>query len=199
MKYAVMFALVMLTSTQAVAEGQTTCKAYFQVVEQEGGNLRAGMDGAQKKWWENKGHKKYPDLCWDGSVTSHDKPRYLVIWSKSASSDEHAKFSKSDGAKTARQPAAEVVSNAYGQGPQAIENTAPTAWLYKARRGMAQVSLATISYDGKMELPPVWVPVHDHPFWWPWAESPKILDGAIKYLAQESVFSVAAGVHSANH
>ena len=27
---------------------------------------------------------------------------------------------------------------------------------------MAQVSVVTISYDGKMEIPPVWVPVHDH-------------------------------------
>ena len=70
---AVLFALAMLASTAAVAEGETSCKAYFQVVEQDGGNLRAGMDGAQKKWWENKGHKKYPDLCWDGSVSSNEQ------------------------------------------------------------------------------------------------------------------------------
>jgi len=202
MKYAVVFALLytlaMLACTPAVADGQPSCKAYFQVVQQDGGNLHAGMDGAQKKWWENTGHKKYPDLCWDGSVSSNDKPRYLVIWSKSGSSDE-AKLSKPDGTKTTRQPASGTIPNVYGQHPEAIEKTAPTAWLYKGRWNIAQVSLVTISFDGKMELPPVWVPVHDHPFWWPWADSPKVLEGAMKYLAQESVLSVTAGVRSTNN
>ena len=202
MRYAVMFALLalaMLACTPAVAEGLTSCKAYFQVVQQDGGNLRAGMDGAQKKWWENTGHKKYPGLCWDGSVSSNDKPRYLVIWSKSGSSDTGAKPSKSNGTKTTREPASGTISNVYGQRPETIEKTAPTAWLYQGRWNMAQVSLVTISFDGKMELPPVWVPVHDHPFWWPRADSPKVLEGAMKYLAQESVLSVTAGVRSTNN
>ncbi len=169
------------------------------MVEQDGGNLRAGMDGAQKKWWENKGHKKYPDLCWDGSVSSNDKPRYLVIWSKSGSTDTGAKLSKPDETKTTRPPASGTISNVYGQQPEAIEKTAPRAWLYQGRWTMAQVSLATISFDGKMELPPVWVPVHDRRFWWPRADSPKILEGAMKYLAQESVLSVTAGVRGTSN
>ena len=203
MKYAVMFALLfalaMLASAAAVAEGETSCNAYFQVVEQDGGNLRAGMDGAQKKWWENKGRKKYPDLCWDGSVSSNDKPRYLVIWSKSGSSDTGAKLSKPDETKTTQQRASGTISNVYGQPPEAIEKTAPTARLYQGRWNMAQVSLATISFDGKMELPPVWVPVHNHPLWWPRAASPKVLEGAMKYLAQEPVLSVTDGVRSTNN
>jgi len=184
-----MFALVMLASTPAVAEGQTSCKAYFQVVEQDEGNFRVGMDGAQKKWWENKGQRKYPGLCWDGSVSSNDKPRYLVIWSRSGSSNMYAKLSKSDGTKTAQQPAPGTISSVYGQRPEAIENTAPTAWLYKGRWEMAQVSLVTISFDGKMEFPPVWVPVHDHPLWWSRADSPKVLEGALKYFSQEEDLS----------
>ena len=173
--FGLLFLLAMLASTPAVAEGQTSCKAYFQVVEQEGGNLRAGMDGAQKRWWENTGHKKYLGLCWDGSVSSNDKPRYLVIWSKSGSSDTDAKLSKSDGTKTTQQPASGTISNVFGQRPDGVEKTDPTAWLYKGRRNMGQVSVVTISYDGKMEIPPVWVPVHDRTFWWPRADSRKCL------------------------
>ena len=54
---------------------------------------------------------------------------------------------------------------------------------------MGQVSVVTISYDGKMEIPPVWVPVHDRTFWWPRADSRKVLENTLKYLSKEEDLS----------
>ena len=87
MKHAVIIVLAMLAPLAAFAQDESSCKAYFQVLRAEAGTpgLRVGMDSGQKRWWENKGRKKYPGLCLSGSVTSFDKPRYLVIWSNSKS------------------------------------------------------------------------------------------------------------------
>ena len=93
--------------------------------------------------------------------------------------------SKSDGTKPTQQPASGTISNVYGQRPEGIEKTDPTAWLYKGRWNVGQVSVVTISYDGKMEIPPVWVPVHDRTFWWPRADSPKVLEDTLRYLSKE--------------
>ncbi len=87
MKSFVLVALAMLVSVPALAQDQASCKAFFQVLQANAGTpgLRTGLDRAQKKWWESSGQKKFPGLCLNGSVMSGDKPRYLVIWSKSKS------------------------------------------------------------------------------------------------------------------
>ena len=96
-----------------------------------------------------KDTKNTPTFVWDGSVSSNDKPRYLVIWSKSGSIDD-AKLSKPDGIP--RQPS----SSNRGRSPMSTANgrrrlkrRLPQLGSTKARYSMAQVSLVTISFDGK--------------------------------------------------
>lgn len=75
------------------AQDKTSCKLFFQVLRadaQTPEHLRLGMDGTRKRWWENEGQKKYPELCLDGSVMAADKPRHLVILSRLGSIDETA-------------------------------------------------------------------------------------------------------------
>jgi hypothetical protein len=173
------FALVVLTilgSIPALAQDQASCKAYFQVLSADSGTpgLRVGMDSGQKRWWENTGKKKYPALCLEGSVTSADKPRYLVIWSKSKSVGQ------------ASVPANEV----YGQTSGALQATVPTTpstRIYQARWDKASVTIVDVLYDGNLMLPPVYFEADDH-VWVFWPDSRKVLEAAVKYLSQERVF-----------
>ena len=126
---------------------------------------------AQKRWWESKGQKKYPGLCLNGSVTSGDKPRYLVIWSKSKTIGQ------------ASLPPNEV----YGQTASALQATAPTARIYQPRWDLASVTIVNVLNDGSLMLPPVYFEADQH-FWVLLPDSPKVLDAALKYLSQERVF-----------
>jgi hypothetical protein len=177
MKYAVVVALAMLASIPALAQDQASCNAYFQVLRAEAGTpgLRVGMDSGQKRWWENAGRKKYPGLCLNGAVTSADKPRYLVIWSKS----------KSIG-KSSVTP-----NQVYGEKSNAVQGTAPTAWIYQPRWDTASVTLLFVAYDGSLELPPVYLAPGNLTLGVLWPNSAKVLEAAVKYLAQEPVFSLS--------
>ena len=63
----------------------------------------------RKNGGTSNGQKKYPGLCLNGSVMSGDKPRYLVIWSKSNSIGQ-----------------ASLASNeVFGQTASALQATAP--------------------------------------------------------------------------
>ena len=133
--------------------------------------LRIGLDPAQKKWWESKGQKKYPGLCLNGSVMSGDKPRYLVIWSKSKSIGQGSL------------PPNEV----YGQTASALQATAPTSRIYQPRWDLASVTIVNVLSDGSLLLPPVYFEADQHS-WVLLPDSPKVLDAALKYLSQERVF-----------
>jgi hypothetical protein len=176
MKIFVLVALAALVSNPALAQDQASCKAYFQVLRADAGTpgLRIGMDSGQKRWWEDAGKKKYPDLCLDGSVASADKPRYLVIWSKSKSVGQ------------ASVPANEV----YGQTASALQATVPTTpstRIYQPRWDKASVTIVDVIYDGNIMLPPVYFEADDH-IWVFWPDSRKVLEAAVKYLSQEHVF-----------
>jgi len=173
MKICVLVALAMLGAIPALAQDQASCKAFFQLLRADAGTpgLRTGLDSAQKEWWESKGQKKYPGLCLNGSVTSGDKPRYLVIWSKSKSIGQ------------APLPPNEV----YGQTANALQATAPAARIYQPRWDLASVTIVNVLYDGNLMLPPVYFEADQHArVLWP--DSTKVLDAVLKYLSQERVF-----------
>ena len=157
-----------------LAQDQASCKAYFQVLQGEAGTpgLRAGLDSAQKKWWEDKGRKQYPGLCLSGSVTSADKPRYLVIWMKS----------KTIG------PSSIPPNDAYGQPGSALQAMAPATKIYQSRWDQAAVTVVNVQNDGSLMLPPIYFEAHDHT-WILFPSSRKALEEAVKYLSQEQVFT----------
>jgi hypothetical protein len=173
MKPAVVVALLLFGLTvPASAQDKTSCKLFFQVLRadaQTPEHLRLGMDGAQKRWWENECQKKYPGLCLDGSVTAGDKPRYVVILSKSGSVDD-----------TAIAP-----GDVYGQTASVIQNTAPKEWIYRPRWDMGSISIVSVSWDGTLDEPPVHFQAGDRGGGWFWPDSPKVLKVAVRYLSQE--------------
>jgi hypothetical protein len=172
-KLIVVLGLTAFASIPTLAQDQVSCKAFFQLLRADAGTpgLRAGLDSAQKRWWENKGRKKYPGLCLDGSVMSADKPRYLVIWSKSKSIGQ------------ASLPPNEV----YGQTVGVLQATAPTARIYQPRWDLASVTIVNVLYDGNLMLPPIYFEADQHS-WVLLPNSPKVLDSALRYLSQERAF-----------
>ena len=179
MKICVLVALAMFGSIPALAQDQASCKAFFQVLQADAGTpgLRTGLDPAQKKWWESKGQKKYPGLCLNGSEQSGEKPRFLVIWSKS----------KSIG------PVSLPANEVYGQTAGALRSTAPTARIYKPYWKYASVTVVNVLPDGSLLLPPVYFnALHggflDFPYVFRRPDSPMVLDAALKYLSYERVF-----------
>ncbi|MGA2511536.1 MAG: hypothetical protein ABSG27_15055 [Candidatus Acidiferrales bacterium] len=180
MKNTAVVALLMLgLSIPAFGQDKTSCKAFFQVVRvgtQTPENLRTGMNEAQKRWWENEGQKEYPGLCLDGSVSTGDKPRYLVILSKSGSIDK----------------AAVAPGEVYGQTASVIQSTAPKEWIYQPRWNMAPISILYVSYDGNLDQPPVHIAAGDRTGWF-WPSSTKVLKVAVKYLSQEPTFLNGSG------
>jgi len=173
MKICVLVALAMFGSIPALAQDQASCKAFFQVLRADSGSpgLRTGLDPAQKKWWESKGQKKYPGLCLNGSEQSGEKPRFLVIWSKSKTIGQ------------ASLPPNEV----YGQTAAAIQATAPTARIYQPRWDKASVTIVSVLYDGSLMLPPLYFETDDHA-WVFLPDSPRVLEAALKFLSRERVF-----------
>jgi hypothetical protein len=177
MKYAVVVALAMLVPLAAFAQDSESCKAYFQVLRAQSGTpgLRVGMDSGQKRWWENTGRKKYPGLCLNGSVNSGDKPRYLVIWSKSKSIGRSA-----------------VAPNEiYAEKSNTLQKTAPKEWIYQPRWDIASLTILNVSYDGGLELPAVYLAPKKLTLGVLWPNSTRVLEAAVKYLAQEPVFSLS--------
>lgn len=172
MKSFVFIAIVML-AIPSFAENQASCKAFFQVLHAQAGTpgLRPGLDQAQKSWWESHGQRKYPGLCLDGSMTSGDKPRYLVIWSQS------------DSIGQASLPRNEV----YGQTASALQGTSPTARIYQSRWNMASVTIVNVLNEGSLMLPPIYFQTARRR-WLLWPDSRKVLKAAVEYLSKERVF-----------
>jgi hypothetical protein len=171
MKLTALVTLMMLgLSIPAAGQNKTSCKAFFQVVRadaQTPENFRTGMDKAQKKWWENGGQKKYPGLCLDGSVTTADKPRYLVIWSKPGSIER----------------AAVAPGEVYGQTASAIQATAPQESIYRPNWNTASISIVSVSYQGNLVLPPVHMIAGGRAGEWFPRGSPRVLKVALQYLS----------------
>jgi hypothetical protein len=175
MKLTAVVALVMLgLSIPALGQDKTSCNAFFQVLQadtQTPENLRTGMDKAQKKWWENIGQKKYPRMCFNGSVSTGDKPRFLVIWSKSGSIKQ-----------TAVAP-----GEVYGQTLSALQSTAPKERIYGPWWDRASISILSLSSEGNLDLAPVRMTAEDRAHWFR-MDSAKVLMVALQYLAQEEEF-----------
>jgi hypothetical protein len=179
----VVFVLAILGSLPALAQDQASCKAYFQVLRADEGmpGLRSGLDSAQKKWWQSNGQKKYPGLCLNGAVMSGDKPRYLVIWSKSRTIGQ-----------TSPAPA-----EVYGQTAMSLQSTAPTTRIYQPRWDLASVTVINVLSDGSLLLPAVYFEADDRlmgaftgagPINSMHRGSMKVMKTAVDYLFQERVF-----------
>jgi hypothetical protein len=173
MRVFVLVAAALLGSFPALAQDQSSCKAFFQVLRAGAGmpGLHTGLDASQKRWWDDKGQKKYPGLCLSGSVMSADKPRFLVIWSKS----------KTIGQATL--PSNEV----YGESASALQATSPAARIYQPRWDQAQVTVVNVLNDGSLMQPPVYFETEQH-VWVFVPSSRKVLESAVKYLSQEQAF-----------
>lgn len=184
MKLSIFVAVAALAALPALAQDQTACKGYFQVLraDKDMPGLVSGLDAAQKKWW-NSHQKKYPGLCLNGAVTSGDKPRYLVIWSKSVTVGQ-----------TSQGPA-----DVYGQMATALAATAPTTKIYQKRWDLASITVINVEGDGSLLLPPVYFEADDR---WTGAltgagpinslhpGSAKVLKAAVNYLYKERAFLV---------
>lgn len=190
MKYAFVVALAMLGSIPAFAQDGVDCRAYFQVLSTRPGTtvLHAGMDSGQKNWWQNKGRRQYPGLCLDGSVTSGEKPRFLVIWSKPRS---FGVFNLTSPSAQAANQAPLKPEEVYGQKTTALLATAPLAWIYQPRWNVTSVTIVPVLYDGSLELPPVYLAPGDLALQVMWLDGAKVLKAAVDYLAQEPVLSWA--------
>jgi len=166
-------AFALLAAIPAHTQEQSACKAYFQVVHATEGSpgLSVGMNSGDKSWWESEGQKKYPGLCLDGSVTAGDKPRYLLIWTKSKSFGQ-----------------ASVPSNEVFREPaSALETTAPKEWIYQPRWNVTGLTIAYVLYDGTIDVPPVHFVAFDKTGWiFPHNRRP--LEEAVRFLSQEPVF-----------
>jgi len=174
MKFTIVVALAMLGSISALGQDRSSCKAFFQVVRADSGSTgpQTGMEGSAKKWWDSEGQKKYPGLCLNGSVASGDKPRYLLIWSRS----------KSMG------PSSVSPTEVFGQTASALEAAAPQEWIYQPRWNVASFTIAYVLYDGRLDIPPVHFTAGDRSGWL-FPDDRKALEAAVKFLAQEPVFS----------
>lgn len=182
MKVLLLLAVAALTSLPALAQDQASCKGYFQVLRADKGmpGLVSGLDAAQKKWWDSH-QKKYPGLCLSGVATSGDKPRFLVIWSKSLTVG----------------PTSPGPADVYGQMAPTLAGTAPTTKIYQKRWDLAAVTVINVQGDGSLLLPPVYFEADDR---WTGAltgagpinsfhpGSAKVLQAAVDYLYQERAF-----------
>lgn len=180
MKYALILAVAMLPWATAAAQDQATCKAYFQVLWTEPGTpgLHLGMDSGQNRWWQHTGRKKHPDLCLNGTVSSNDKPRFLVIWSKPRSFAFFSVNSSSEGSTVDS-------SQIYGQKSNALLVTAPRDYIYKSRWDVTSVTILNVAYDGTLELPPVYLAPKTLKWGVLWSDGAKVLDAAANYLVQD--------------
>jgi hypothetical protein len=182
MKLSLLVGVAALAALPALAQDQASCKGYFQVLraDKEMPGRVSGLDAAQKKWWDSH-QKKYPGLCLSGAVASGDKPRFLVIWSKSVTVGQ-----------TSQGP-----SDVYGQMAAALAATAPTTKIYQKRWDLASVTVINVEGDGSLLSPPVYFEADDreigaltgagplnsfHP------GSAKVLKAALDYVFQERVF-----------
>ena len=173
MKFTIVVGLALLASVPVLGQDQPSCKAYFQVLQADAGSpgLRVGMSEGDKSWWDHEGQKKYPGLCLDGSVTAVDKPRYLLIWTKSKSIGQ-----------------ADVAPNqVFGQTTSALVATAPKEWIYQPRWNVTGLTIAYILYNG-MDQPPVHFVAFNRAGWF-FPHNRRALEEAMKFLSQEPVFS----------
>jgi len=173
MKALVLFGLAIL-AIPAFGQDQAACKAFFQVVRarSDSPGLQVGMEAHEKRWWETEGQKKYPGLCLDGSINSGNKPRYLVIWSKSKSIGQSSL----------------APNEIFGEPASALIAAAPQAWIYKPRWNVASVTVAYVLYDGTLEVPPIYFASGDRTAWF-FPANGKVLKDAVRFLSQEPVFS----------
>jgi hypothetical protein len=126
------------------------------------------MDEAQKKWWDNEGQKEYQELCLDGSVTSEDKPRYLVLWSKPGWIRE----------------APVTPAEVYGQTANAMQSMATKDLIYGPRWDRASVAIVSVSHEGNRVLTPVYTTTNDRVLLF-FPDSPGVLRFALQYLKFE--------------
>jgi hypothetical protein len=121
-------------------------------------------------------------VCLNGAVTSADKPRYLVIWTKTRSFGVFTV--NSTGSQSSVAP-----NEVFGEKPNAVQATAPKEYIYRPRWKIASVTILIVAYDGSLELPPVYLAPGDLKLGALWSDSAKVLEAAVKYLSQEEDLS----------
>jgi len=168
MKNDAVLAFVLLASVPGFAQTKPACQAYFQVVQMDRripGGMVTGMNAEQKKWWEEKGQKKYPELCWNGSIVTADKPRYLLVWS----SERPGGPVPIPRGAAAEQPTG---ADTYGQSASAIKGAAATNSPLLQRT----ILIVNVSFP---EEPPIEL---TKDWWFFRSHSQRVLEQALRFL-----------------
>ena len=169
MKRAAVLGFLLAAALPGAAQTKPPCQAYFQVVQMDHripGGIHAGMNADQKKWWQKKGQREYPELCWNGSIVSSDKPRFLLIWSSEAPGGP-VPIPRSGAAEQS------TAADAYGQSISAIEEAAATPGRPLLRR---TILIVNVSAPGE---PPIEL-IKD--WWFFHSYSQRVLAQAIAFL-----------------
>lgn len=180
MKITAVLAFVVLASVPDFAQTKSPCQAYFQVVQIDKripGGIVTGMNAEQKKWWQKKGQKKYPELCWNGSILSADKPRYLLLWSSEAPGGPVP----IPRGRVAEQPTG---ADTYGQTASAIKAAATGN-----DRPLLQRTILIVDVSSQGE-PPIEL-IKDR--WFFRSYSQRVLEQALKFLTAAPPYPPSAG------
>ena len=152
-------AFMLLAPLSASAQGKVACKVYFKV-EFDDSRIAGGfiprMDSTQEKWWETKGQKKYPEICYDDA-----KAQYVFKWR----SEEHSKLVDVPQTTTETQTVptqgtvtdTETGETATVSGTSEVTTTSTSHHLEERDWATASMNVLRISEDGKPQLPPVYV------------------------------------------
>ena len=173
---------LLFSGASGLAQTKPTCQAYFQVVQMDHripDGMKVGMNAEQKAWWEKKGQKQYPELCWNGSIDSAEKPRFLLIWSSEAPGGP-VRVPKS----TEQSTGADV----YGQSISAIKETAVSNGHLLLRR---TILIENISAPGE---PPIEL-IKD--WWFFHSYSQRVLAQALAFLTAAPPYPPSASSTSA--
>ncbi len=179
--------LLAVGSPSGSAQDKLACQAYFQVVQMDAriaGGFVAGGNEAQKKWWEKKGQKRYSGLCWNGSVLSGDKPRYLLFWV----SENHSQLEEVPTSQSVSGTVTGTDGNTGTFGGE-VDGTK----LVQEHWTTASISVLRVSPEGKVELPAIYfhtagpsVLERYAAAGWRWSsDSQKALEAALKFLSEK--------------
>jgi hypothetical protein len=174
----------LLTAVPGAAQTKPTCEAYFQVIQMDHripGGIKVGMNLEQKNWWDKKGQKEYPELCWNGSIDSSEKPRFLVIWSSEAPGGP-VRVPKSTEQSTG--------VDLYGQSASALKDVAGTSGHPLLRR---TISIVNVSAPGEppIELTKDW--------WFFRSYSQRVLAQALAFLTAAPPYPPSASSPTAQN
>jgi len=171
LKTLIVMAATLLVVSTVLAKKEPQCVVYFAVVENDETTVHlsmAGLNNAQKSWYEKHGNRdKYAGICYiaKASEAPASAPLYAVVWGEHSVSSPYTWTSQSTEQVTG------TVTDQNGNQSDVTMNVPVT----KTESGVANYRTADgwlavwqpKARDGKGDFIPV-APLHSHtPTWWP--------------------------------